>query len=90
MGETQRVTAKDIEKGIIRLPHEAKAGLPKERSDVIVVLNGVRQTVAYDPRLGPDRERSGVLHVGKAATAQLQPDRRLSLEMGSEGELHLT
>lgn len=86
--ETQPVTEKDIEKGIIRLPHEAKEGLPKERSVVPIVLNGTRLDVPFDPRLGPDRERSGVLHIGKAAASTLQPGERLSARLVS-GELHL-
>ena len=64
---TQRVTAKDIERGQIRLPRDAKRLFPADRSDVEIVLRGVRLTAAYDPRTGPDRERSAVLRVGRDA-----------------------
>jgi hypothetical protein len=62
---TQRVTAKDIERGQIRLPREAKRFFPAERGRVEILLRGKRVTATYDPRTGPDRERSAVLRVSR-------------------------
>lgn len=62
---TQRVTANDLERGQIRLPREAKRLFPVDRGEVEFVLRGMRVRASYDPRTGPDRERSAVLRVGK-------------------------
>jgi hypothetical protein len=37
--------------------------------------------VAWDPRLGPDRERSGVLNVGRHAVVQIAPDEVLEIRV---------
>jgi hypothetical protein len=63
---TQRVTAADIAAGRIRIPitTETKEFFPQEKAQVTVALKGIRLSdCLYDPRLGPDRERSGVLRV---------------------------
>lgn len=62
---TQRVTANDLERGQIRLPREAKRLFPVDRGEVEVILRGMRVRASYDPRTGPDRERSAVLRIGK-------------------------
>lgn len=62
---TQRITAKDIEAGRIRVPAAGKEVLPAERAEVDVVLNGKPFRVRWDPRNGPDRRRSGVLSFGR-------------------------
>lgn len=62
---TQRVTAVDLSHGRIRLPHAAKAPFPAVQGLVRILLRGVPLEVAYDPRLGPDRERSAVISVGR-------------------------
>ncbi len=68
-GRTQRVTRHDLARGQIRLPVEsvsgAKASFPRAPSEVTVLLRGERLDVSYDPRFGPDRERSGVLRIGR-------------------------
>ena len=67
---SQRVTAKDIEAGQVRIPRGAtKAVLPSQRIDIAVVLRG-RQLGAcrWDPRYGPP-ERSGVIRVGSCRRA---------------------
>lgn len=63
---SQRVTANDLKAGQIRFPRAAKRFFPSERQTVDVVLRGTRLTGTYDPRLGPDRERSAVLRLGHA------------------------
>jgi multidrug efflux pump subunit AcrA (membrane-fusion protein) len=62
---TQRITAKDIEAGRIRLPATAKSMFPAARAVVDVVLKGRPFEVRWDPRNGPDRPRSGVLAFGR-------------------------
>jgi TDG/mug DNA glycosylase family protein len=61
---TQRVTANDLARGQIRLPREAKRFFPSDRQELEVILRGRRLISAYDPRTGPNRERSGVLRIG--------------------------
>lgn len=63
---SQILSATDIAAGRIRLPKPAKALFPRERSRVLIALRGHSLLAAYDPRLGPDRERSAVLQVGRA------------------------
>jgi len=68
-GQTQRVTEVDIEHGRIRIPStgQTKALFPGRRGEVSISLRGLPMVVRWDPRLGPDRERSGVLGVGRGA-----------------------
>jgi hypothetical protein len=68
---TQNVTQKDIAVGQVRIPIGAtKRILPPIRTDVIVRLRGRELTCRWDPRFG-EKERSGVLRVGKAAATEL-------------------
>jgi TDG/mug DNA glycosylase family protein len=68
---SQRVTAADLAAGRIRFPREAKRFFPSNRGNVEVVLRGERLSARYDPRTGPDRERSAVLSIGRARLAGL-------------------
>jgi hypothetical protein len=70
---SQNLTAKDIEVGQVRIPIGAtKRILPLGRSDITVVLRGRELgTCRWDPRYGSDKERSGVIRVGKAAAREL-------------------
>lgn len=71
-GATQPLTAKDITAGIVRVPRAGKRLFPAERCRVSLVLRGVDlDDVRWDPRFGPDQERSGVIGVGKKAAAGL-------------------
>jgi HEPN domain-containing protein len=70
--ETQRVTAKDIAAGIVRVSRAGKRLFPAERGRVSLVLRGVElEDVRWDPRFGPDQERSGVIGIGREAAAEL-------------------
>jgi hypothetical protein len=83
---TQRITAKDIERGQIRLPRETKRLFPVDRREVEIVLRGARLTASYDPRTGPDRERSAVLRVGRDALVRaVKPDETLRVSRGLGG-----
>jgi hypothetical protein len=68
--ESQRVTAKDIEAGQVRMPSSTKTILPASRRDLAVVLRGLSLRCRWDPRDGPP-VRSGVLRVGKDAATEL-------------------
>ncbi|MFN0153115.1 MAG: uracil-DNA glycosylase family protein [Gaiella sp.] len=68
---TQRVTGADLRAGQIRLPRGAKRFFPTTKTKLEVVLRGTRVEATYDPRLGPDRERSGVLRVGRRKLGEL-------------------
>ena len=87
---TQRVTQADLAAGRIRLPREAKRFFPSDRGSVEIVLRGERLTGRYDPRTGPDRERSAVLSLEKQALARLvQPDEVLEVARGPAGVVRL-
>jgi len=72
---TQRVTAADHEAGNIRIPLRSTAStkslFPKEKATVRVVLKETPTICSWDPKLGPDRERSGRLRVGRQLLAEL-------------------
>jgi len=79
---TQRVTEADLAAGRIRIPIGATKDLfPIEPGEIDIELAGRRITVRWDPRLGPDRERSGVIGLPKALLTDLVPaDTRLHIE----------
>ena len=80
--ETQRITLVDIAKGRIRIPIGQKDTFPAERELITVRLKGVEfRDVAWDPRFGPDRERSGVLSIGKRLHGLVATDERLGVAM---------
>lgn len=83
---TQPVTAKDIAAGQIRLPitNKVKSLFASERSDVRILLRGREMTVYYDPRIGADRERSGLLRIGRAvmSTGIVGENERLTVTPG--------
>lgn len=62
---TQVVTQADLDAGQIRIPARSKHYFPPQRADLRIVVEDVELTAAWDPRMGPDRERSGVLRIGK-------------------------
>ena len=68
---TQNVTAGDIANGRIRVPSRTKRALPSEKGRIIVELYGERMDARWDPRSGPDKERSGVIAIGKSETTRL-------------------
>lgn len=70
---TTNVTEKDIKAGQIRIPISGptKRLFPDGRQDIEVVLRGQQLTCRWDPRVGPDRERLGLIRVGVAAARDL-------------------
>jgi TDG/mug DNA glycosylase family protein len=78
---SQPVTATDKGAGRIRFPRAAKGSFPSTRSTVTVVLRGIRTEGRYDPRRGPDRERSAVLSVGRQALVGVTDSERLRVSV---------
>jgi len=77
---TQNVTAADIARGRIRIPGPTKALFPSERATVDVELCGEQLRSRWDPKFGPDRERSGIVSVPKSILARLvQPGHQLTV-----------
>jgi hypothetical protein len=70
---TQTITASDIKTGQIRIPSRntsaTKSILPGDKATVKVILLGRKFTCKWDPRMGPDRERSGVIRIGRQIEA---------------------
>jgi TDG/mug DNA glycosylase family protein len=88
---SQRVTEADLEAGIIRLPRNAKSLLPTEKSkEIPITLRGTPLTARYDPKLGTDRERSGVLRIGRVPLSRLvKAGERLRVSKAPTGRVHL-
>ena len=86
-GRTQRVTAKDIEAGRIRIPQDGTKRLfPREKSEVALQVRGTELQARWDPRYGADRERSGILSVGRGRLDGLiEPDEALTVRAGASG-----
>ena len=82
---SQRITEKDIEAGQIRFPRASKRAFPDSDCDVEIVLRGLPLTCAWRPRTGPDRERSGVLLVGRQALeGRVAPDDLLAVSVSGD------
>jgi len=62
---SQRMTARDASAGQVRFPRAAKRLFPSERAHVDALLRGREMRGRWDPRVGRDRERSGVLAFGR-------------------------
>lgn len=78
---TQRVTAVDLKAGRIRIPHDTKALLPTGRDRLAIWLRGTSMLVAYDPRMGPDQERSGTIYIGPELAGLVEPDEVLAVSI---------
>jgi hypothetical protein len=92
-GVVLNVTAKDLEKGQIRITRPAKAllDLPERASEVRVYLRGQTLIASWDARLGPDKERSGLFRVGREKLkAVLGSDSmQLTMRIDRDGAIHL-
>lgn len=75
------VTAADIAGGRIRVGRPAKRELhfPAARQQLVVEVLGNSFEAQWDPRLGPDKERSGVIRIGRAEMRRLIGRPRLLL-----------
>ena len=80
---SQPVTPVDRAQGRIRLPHDAKSQLPSFATRIRIRLRGEQLEVAYDPRFGPDRERSATLTIPRKTLQRLlRDDEILELRAG--------
>jgi len=88
---TQRVTEADLRAGQIRIPVSTptKSLFPSERGNLTIVLRGKPLDARWDPRMGPDRERSGVIRVADKETlrALVRPDEVLRVTVTADGNL---
>lgn len=76
---TQPITDADKSQGRIRIPKATKRLFPEQRSTIPISLLGQEMDARWDPRLGPDRERSGVLSVGRGALTPIIPGQVLKV-----------
>jgi len=76
MSYTLNVTQADIDAGQVRVTREPKRalGLPSAKTLLTVSLRGEEFTVPWDPRLGPEKERSGLIRLGKGNMVRLIGD----------------
>jgi hypothetical protein len=91
---TQPVTAKDLLHGQIRIPStgtsSAKSLFPATRTAVSVVLRGRSLEASWDPRMGPERERSGVLRIDKTILQGLiREDERLAITEAADDTIFI-
>jgi hypothetical protein len=82
-GRTQRVTAADLRAGQSRIPSigsaSTKSLLPPMKGTIDVTLRGRALRAPWDPRMGPDRERSGVLRIGPVLRQLVDADEVLEV-----------
>ena len=77
---TQSITPTDIAGGRIRIPKTTKSMLPPEKGTIDLELCGELLQCGWDPKFGPDRERSGVISVPKTTLVRLvRPGRQLAV-----------
>jgi hypothetical protein len=87
---SQRVTKVDLANGRIRLPHAAKRLFPADKSHVSIVLRGQPMKVRYDPRMGPDQERSAILGIGRGVLpALVAEDEILPMRAHADGTVEV-
>ena len=95
-GRTQPVTAADKRSGQIRIPvtGTTKNLFPSDKTDLDLRFKDRDVTVAWDPRLGPDKERSGVVRFRGADKELLRDSVRdeqvLTVIRRGSGELEIS
>lgn len=62
---SQNVTPTDVADGQLRVPRVAKSIFPTVKGQIEVDLGGTVHIASWDPRTDGDRERSGVIRVGR-------------------------
>lgn len=86
------VTAADLAAGHVRVTSSPKhaLALPRVKARLVVNLRDKVLTVGWDPRIGADRERSGLLHFGKAQLlGLLKGPATLMIDKDDDGVLRL-
>lgn len=87
---SQRITGNDIRSGQVRIPADGKTLFPPVRSQVDVDFLGQRRSCRWDPRFGPDQERSGVLGAGRALMKLARQEEILAIAHGDGGVVRLS
>jgi excisionase family DNA binding protein len=88
---THRVTAKDIEAGQIRIPPPTKELFPTARTEFEVRVRGTMLAAHWDPRVGPERPRAGLLRFGRGRLESLiGANDVLSVSLDDGGTFELT
>ncbi len=86
---TQQVTGPDLRDGRIRIPStntsSTKKLFPSARAQVKLLLRGHLTECSWDPRMGPDRQRSGVLRVGPILRQLVREHEVLTASPGEHG-----
>jgi hypothetical protein len=86
-----RVTAKDLLAGQVRFARAAKRLFPPDRAYVEVVVRGHPLHGRWDSRVGADKERSGLLRLGRGKLDGLvAADEVFTLTVEADGTVHLT
>jgi hypothetical protein len=62
-----KITANDVDRGHLRVTQEPKRRLelPEEPAELRVSVRGAEITCKWNPTIGPDRNRSGLLRLGR-------------------------
>ena len=71
MKAKQNVTEADLLHGRIRCGVKLKPAFPQLKCQVEIIVVGTSLLARYDPRNGPDRNRSGVLQIGRGQLRSL-------------------
>lgn len=62
---TQNLTESDLAAGNIRIPQVSKSLFPESKADIQLELGGETHMASWDPRAAGDKERSGVIGIGR-------------------------
>jgi hypothetical protein len=83
---SQNVTAKDLAAGQLRVPRGSKSIFPALKASTRVELGGHDYVASWNPNTDGDKERSGVIRVGRAVLARyLTAGGPRTLETTSDG-----
>ena len=62
---SQNVTPADLRAGQLRVPRTSKSIFPSDKAQIRVELSGATFNASWDPRTSCDRERSGIIRIGR-------------------------
>jgi hypothetical protein len=88
---THRVTGKDIMAGLVRIPPATKELFPPVRGEFGVRVRGTLLTAHWDPRIGSERPRAGLLRFGRRRLEPLVGENDiLAVSVDDHGVFELT
>lgn len=87
--QSQNVTDADLGRNQIRFPSNAKQFFPSTKQPVSVRIRGHMLEASWDPRVGPDRERSGILRFKAGDLSGITAGTLFTVERSSTGEVQL-